>query len=112
MKNLFKKINRFSSFLIGTFAVACLMMGSAIEKGLKSPSVHIVTTCVNVSRPVTVSNLTNQSSMPELMLSCSDNTESVKLQIAMAVTFMVGLIQVHVHVILVWNYNHYVYHQL
>nr|XP_022302509.1 solute carrier family 26 member 6-like isoform X1 [Crassostrea virginica] len=78
---------------IGTFAVACLMMGSAIEKGLKSPSVHIVTTCVNVSSPVSVSNLTNQSSMPEIMLSCSDNTESVKLQIAMAVTFMVGLIQ-------------------
>ena len=85
--------------------MACLMMGSAIEKGLKSPSVHIITTCVNVSRPVTVSNLTNQSSMPELMLSCSDNTESVKLQIAMAVTFMVGLIQVHGHVILVWNYQ-------
>lgn len=78
---------------IGTFAVACLMMGSAIEKGLKSPNVHIITTCVNVTSSVTpVSNLTNET-VQQLSLSCSDNTESVKLQIAMAVTFMVGLIQ-------------------
>ncbi|XP_052678616.1 sulfate transporter-like isoform X2 [Crassostrea angulata] len=78
---------------IGTFAVACLMMGSAIEKGLKSPNVHIITTCVNVTSSVTpVSNLTNET-VQQFSLSCSDNTESVKLQIAMAVTFMVGLIQ-------------------
>lgn len=78
---------------IGTFAVACLMMGSAIEKGLKSPNVHIITTCVNVTSSVTpVSNLTNET-VQQLSLSCSDNTESVKLQIAMAVTFLVGLIQ-------------------
>lgn len=70
------------------------MMGSAIEKGLKSPNVHIITTCVNVTSSVTpVSNLTNET-VQQLSLSCSDNTESVKLQIAMAVTFMVGLIQV------------------
>lgn len=79
---------------VGTFAVACLMMGSAIEKGLKSPNVHIITTCVNVTSSVTpVSNLTNET-VQQFSLSCSDNTESVKLQIAMAVTFMVGLIQV------------------
>lgn len=78
---------------IGTFAVACLMMGSAIEKGLKSPNVNIITTCVNVTSSVTpVSNLTNET-VQQFSLSCSDNTESVKLQIAMAVTFMVGLIQ-------------------
>lgn len=78
---------------IGTFAVACLMMGSAIEKGLKSPNVHIITTCVNVTSSVTpVSNLTNET-VQQFSLSCSDNTESVKLQIAMAVTFLVGLIQ-------------------
>lgn len=81
-------------FTVGTFAVACLMMGSAIEKGLKSPNVHIITTCVNVTSSVTpVSNLTNET-VQQFSLSCSDNTESVKLQIAMAVTFMVGLIQV------------------
>lgn len=79
---------------VGTFAVACLMMGSAIEKGLKSPNVNIITTCVNVTSSVTpVSNLTNET-VQQFSLSCSDNTESVKLQIAMAVTFMVGLIQV------------------
>ncbi|XP_062585097.1 prestin-like [Saccostrea cucullata] len=77
---------------IGTFAVACLMMGSAIEKGLKSPNVHIITTCVNESITMVTTNLTNQS-LPLYTLSCSDNTESVKLEIAMAVTFVVGLIQ-------------------
>lgn len=78
---------------IGTFAVACLMMGSAIEKGLKSPNVHIITTCVNVTSSITpVGNLTNQT-VEQFSLTCSDNTEFVKLQIAMAVTFMVGLIQ-------------------
>ncbi|XP_056001292.1 sulfate transporter-like isoform X2 [Ostrea edulis] len=77
---------------IGTFAVACLMMGSAIEKGLKSPSISIIETCNNVSNSMATTNVTNQTG-PLYTLECTDNSEAVKLEIAMAVTFMVGIIQ-------------------
>lgn len=69
------------------------MMGSAIEKGLKSPSISIIETCNNVSNSMATTNVTNQTG-PLYTLECTDNSEAVKLEIAMAVTFMVGIIQV------------------
>ena len=76
--------------------MASLMVGSAVEKGLKS-STAVVTTCVNSTVMVT-SNLTNDS-LPTISQTCSSNEEAIMLEYAMAVSLMAGFIMV---IILSW----------
>ncbi|KAK3102941.1 hypothetical protein FSP39_015122 [Pinctada imbricata] len=75
--------------LDGTFAVASLMVGSAIEKGMKSTSL-VVSTCSNVTTMVP-SNMTNDS-IAKYTHECVSNEADVQLQFAMAVSMMAGFI--------------------
>ena len=74
---------------MGTFAVACLMVGSAVDKGFKKYSTSIDCKDNIFSQ---VSNATN-TTMTLQNIGISDCDKEVKLQVAMAVTLMVGLMQ-------------------
>ena len=80
--------------LTGTFAVACLMVGSAVTKGYNSVLAQAGTTVVDLGPLTNDTNGTTAFSdtMEEEVM--GEEELNIRLQFAMSVTFMVGVIQV------------------
>lgn len=87
---------------VGTFAVVCLMVGAVVDKGYSQYSSHgNVDLVTNTSTPTTTTTMlmtsgtlfTNAMNSSTTMSTPSTDADTIKLGFAMAVTFLVGCIQ-------------------
>ncbi|XP_053378187.1 prestin-like isoform X3 [Mercenaria mercenaria] len=79
---------------MGTFAVACLMIGSAVSKGMDTVSIpHSTAGLVTVAGNQTGNQTNLTASAADDTSTMSREEVDLRLQFAMSVTFLVGVIQ-------------------